>query len=160
MPTLAASSTLPPSAAMAAATLVGAPPGFFKKLSPSDKGLPLSVHIISINASPIQSIFFIVLTSYSSELIQCAINEFSNAHPLITEQNSGARPVDISHAIGYITDMRIENSNLIGEVHYFKDAEIFNTYSVRPNGVGALDDDGVVADGYRLIGFYITNDPA
>jgi hypothetical protein len=37
--------------------LVGAPPGFFKKLLPADNDLPLSVQIISIKASPMQSIF-------------------------------------------------------------------------------------------------------
>jgi hypothetical protein len=42
---------------MAAATLVGAPPGFFRKFSPSDNDLPLSVQIISIKASPIHNIF-------------------------------------------------------------------------------------------------------
>src|SRR6059058_1566825 len=41
-PTLAANSTLPPSAAIAAATLVGAPPAFFKKCWPAESGLPLS----------------------------------------------------------------------------------------------------------------------
>ena len=41
---------------MAAATLVGAPPVFFKKLFPSESGLPLSVQIISINASPMQRV--------------------------------------------------------------------------------------------------------
>jgi hypothetical protein len=46
---------------MAAATLVGAPPGFFKKCWPSDKELPLSVQIMSINASPMQSIFFMMV---------------------------------------------------------------------------------------------------
>jgi hypothetical protein len=40
--------------------LVGAPPGFFKKLSPLLKDLPLSVQIISIKASPMQSIFMTV----------------------------------------------------------------------------------------------------
>src|SRR5258706_7172847 len=57
-PTLAASSTDPPRAAMAAATLVGAPPGFFRKCWPLDNDNPLSVQIRSINASTTQRIFF------------------------------------------------------------------------------------------------------
>jgi hypothetical protein len=44
---------------MAAATLVGAPPGFFRKFCPSLNELPLSVQIMSIKASPMQSILFI-----------------------------------------------------------------------------------------------------
>ena len=46
-------------AAIAAATLVGAPPVFFKKLLPSANDFPLSVQMISIKASPMQSILFI-----------------------------------------------------------------------------------------------------
>ena len=68
-PTLAISSTVPPSAAIAAATLVGAPPGFFKKCWPSDKDCPLSVQIISISASPMQSIFFILYSFFNDPLL-------------------------------------------------------------------------------------------
>jgi hypothetical protein len=45
---------------MAAATLAGAPPAFFKKFWPLDKLVPLSVQIMSINASPIHKTFIAV----------------------------------------------------------------------------------------------------
>lgn len=64
----------------------------------------------------------------------------------------------MGHVVGEITNLTIENSNLVGDVKIIETGilpdEVLGDFVVRPKGKGILEDDGSVKD-YELMGFQL-----
>ena len=100
---------------------------------------------------------------YPKAVIEKAILKYKDNDRCIVESEPNITcSANLGNAIGKVTNMKIENDLLVGDVSFLFSG--FENFSVRPNGYGTLQllENGVqiIGDDYHLTSFSITNDPA
>jgi len=99
---------------------------------------------------------------YSEDLIKEAIlncDYLKNKRLFITRNAPQSVEVDLADVVGVIDDLYIKDNNLIADVSFIVEDKNLEYYDIRPNGIGNVDENGVVSN-YEFISFSLTNDPA
>jgi len=103
---------------------------------------------------------------YTTELIQKIVDEFKDKQVFgqlgIPKDMSSS--IDLTQVTHYVTNPRIENNSLVGDVKVIKDPALMEQFSnlqfgFRPTGFGALKEDGTVYD-YTLRSIDFVHEPA
>ena len=99
---------------------------------------------------------------YSEDIIKQAISNcdnLKNKRLFITHKVPQSAEVNLEDVVGLVDDLYIKDSNLVANVSYIIEDKMLEYYNIRPNGVGNVDENGVVSN-YKIISFSLTNDPA
>jgi len=104
---------------------------------------------------------------YTHNVVQEALIEYQGLPAFIEREMSFRSEVNLENVIGVVSNMRIDEGFLVGDVEVFNSlcSEKMETMvkndqlSIRPFGMGMIDEHRAVQD-YKLVGFAVTDDPS
>lgn len=103
---------------------------------------------------------------YTHNVVQEALIEYQGLLAYIEREMSSRSQVNLENVIGVVSNMRIDEGCLVGDVEIFslcsEKMEMMvknDQLSIRPFGMGMIDEHRAVQD-YKLVGFAVTDDPS